>query len=126
MRLFKDIELFVDVAKLGSFSKAALRLQGVAEDAAYCVTVVGNSMEPVFPDGATLGIDTGRTDVVDGDVYAVNHNGSLRVKLIYRVDGGGLRLCSYNAEEWPEEFVGLDELAAVQVLGRVFWCSFFR
>jgi phage repressor protein C with HTH and peptisase S24 domain len=110
-----------------SFSKTTLRKQGVAEDAAYCVTVVGNSMEPVFPDGATLGIDTDRTDIKDGDIYAINHNGSLRVKLIYRIHcGGGLRLRSYNAEEWPEEFVGPEELATVHVLGRVFWCSFLR
>ena len=110
-----------------SFSKSTLRKQGVAEDAAYCVTVVGNSMEPVFPDGATLGIDTGRTDIKDGDIYAINHNGSLRVKLVYRVHtGGGLRLRSFNAEEWPEEYVGPEELATVQVLGRVFWCSFLR
>ena len=110
-----------------SFSKATLRKQGVAENAAYCLTVVGNSMEPVFPEGATLGIDASRTDIKDGDIYAITHNGSLRVKLIYRIHcGGGLRLRSYNAEEWPEEYVGPEELATVHVLGRVFWCSFLR
>jgi phage repressor protein C with HTH and peptisase S24 domain len=83
-------------------------------------------MEPVFPDGATLGIDTGRTEIKDGDIYAINHNGSLRVKLIYRMHGGGLRLRSFNADEWPEENVGAEELATVNILGRVFWCSFLR
>lgn len=108
------------------FAKSTLKKMGVDEDAAYCVTVSGNSMEPVLPDGATLGIDSSRTIIKDGDIYAIDHAGSLRVKMLYRVPGGGLRIRSYNNEEWPDEHLGPAEARDVRVLGRVFWCSFLR
>ena len=108
------------------FAKSTLKKMGVDESAAYCVTVSGNSMEPVLPDGATLGIDTGKTAIKDGDIYAIDHAGSLRVKILYRMPGGGLRLRSYNSEEWPDEHLGPEEAEKIRVLGRVFWCSFLR
>ena len=35
----------------------------------------GDSMEPVFPSGVTLGIDTGSKNIRDGQIYAINHGG---------------------------------------------------
>lgn len=36
-------------------------------------------------------------------MYAIDHDGQLRVKLLYRLPGSGLRLRSYNTDEHPDE-----------------------
>ncbi|WP_226883449.1 hypothetical protein [Neisseria yangbaofengii] len=42
------------------FSKANLRRNGINPADVVCVPADGNSMEPVFPESATLGIQLGR------------------------------------------------------------------
>jgi phage repressor protein C with HTH and peptisase S24 domain len=108
------------------FAKSALKKAGVPIAAAYCLIVTGSSMEPVLPEGATLGVDSSRTTVRDGELLALDHAGTLRVKIVYKMPGGGLRLRSYNYEEWPDENYSADEAKNVRVLGRVFWWSVLR
>jgi phage repressor protein C with HTH and peptisase S24 domain len=108
------------------FAKSTLKKHGVASETAACITVSGNSMEPVLPHGATIGIDTGNTIIKDGDMYAIDHEGHLRVKLLYKIPGGGLRLRSINHEEWPDEFYTGYTEDKIKVLGRVFWYSVLR
>lgn len=110
------------------FGRISLRNQGVDPDNVKCVTVAGNSMEPVLRNGSTVAVDTGNPRVIDGDMYAIDHAGQLRVKQLYRMPGGGLRLRSFNRDEHPDE-----EYSAVQirdqglvVLGRVFWSGGFH
>jgi len=87
--------------------------------------VSGNSMEPVLPDGSTVGVDQGATSVVDGKMYALNHGGQLRVKMLYRLPGGGIRMRSYNREEHRDEEYSAQDMIdkEIVVLGRVFWSS---
>ena len=105
--------------------KITLRRQGVQPSEAVCVSVSGNSMEPVLPDGCTVGVDQGKTTVVDGKMYAINHDGQLRVKTLYRLPGGGIRMRSFNRDEHPDEEYTVAEMAAkaIFILGRVFWSS---
>lgn len=107
------------------FGKLTLRRQGVQPSEAVCVTVHGNSMEPVLPDGSTVGVDRGTTVVSDGKMYALDHGGQLRVKTLYRLPGGGVRMRSFNREEHPDEEYSASEMAEheIEVLGRVFWSS---
>ncbi|ABE56544.1 transciptional regulator [Shewanella denitrificans OS217] len=105
------------------FAKSTLKRQGVTSDHAACVKVNGNSMEPVLPNGSTVGVDTAHTDIVDGKMYAINHDGMLRVKMLYKLPGGGLRLRSYNLDEYPDERLDAEELKQVKVIGKVFWYS---
>lgn len=107
------------------FGKLTLRQQQVDPSDAVCVTVSGNSMEPVLPDGSTVGIDQGSTVVVDGKMYALDHGGELRVKVLYRLPGGGIRVRSYNSDEHPDEEYTHQEMMnqEIRVLGRVFWSS---
>lgn len=110
------------------FGKRSLRSQGVQFDQAVCVVVSGNSMEPVLPHGSTVGVNTGQTTVTDGKIYALKHDGQLRVKTLYRVPGGGIRMRSFNQSEHPDEIYTLDEMASndIEIIGRVFWgASFF-
>lgn len=108
------------------FSKSTLKRHGVSVDSAYCVTVSGNSMEPMMPDGCVIGVDTSITTIKNGDIYAIDHNGHLRVKVLYLMPDGRIRLRSLNSDEWPDEFAGGDELSTFKVLGRVFYGSWLR
>ncbi len=102
------------------FGKYTLRRKGVQPENAVCVVVRGNSMEPILPDGSTVGVDRGATNIVDGKVYALKDNGMLRVKTLYRLPGGMVRLRSYNRDEYSDED---RELESIEIIGRVFWSS---
>ncbi|CAI8846141.1 HTH-type transcriptional regulator PrtR [Pseudomonas serbica] len=111
------------------FGKRSLRHNGVQFDQAKCVTVRGNSMLPVLRDGATVGVNAGKRgigDIVDGDLYAINHNGQLRVKQLYRLPTG-IRLRSFNREEHPDEDYSFLEMQEEQILilGHVFWWGMY-
>lgn len=107
------------------FGKATLRRQGVQPSEAVCVSVSGNSMEPVLPHGSTVGVDKGCTAITDGKMYALDHGGQLRVKTLYRLAGGGIRMRSFNRDEHPDEEYTIQEMLQkeIVVLGKVFWSS---
>lgn len=102
------------------FSRYTLRRLGINPSAVVCVSADGNSMEPVFPDGATLGIDTGDKTIKDGKIYAINHGGLLRTKILQRLPDNRVRIKSYNTAEFEDEEASLEDIA---VIGRVFWWS---
>lgn len=102
------------------FSKATLRKQGVQYENAVCVIADGNSMEPVIPDGTTVGIDLGNKTIRDGKIYAINHGGLLRIKLLYNMPNNQIKIRSYNTDEYDDEIASLDD---VSVIGKVFWYS---
>lgn len=108
------------------FAKSTLREAGVLPSNAACATASGSSMERLIMDGATIGIDRGTTSIVDGEIYAFTHDGMLRVKYLYRMPGGGLRVRSENDEEYPDEIVPPEQMGAISVLGWVFWWSTIR
>ncbi|MCS6114489.1 helix-turn-helix transcriptional regulator [Shewanella baltica] len=105
------------------FAKSTLKRQGVNASHAACVKVAGNSMEPVLPHGSTVGVDTSHTEITDGKMYAINHDGMLRVKMLYKLPGGGIRLRSYNTEEWKDENISFEQLKNIKIIGKVFWYS---
>lgn len=91
-------------------SKATLRQYGVDASNAYALTAFGNSMSPVINNGATVYVDVGRTSIVDGKVYAINHGGLFKFKYLYRMPKGGVRIVSENKEEYPEEILTAEEI----------------
>ena len=107
------------------FSSYTLRMAGVDLANAACATNTGNSNHPLILDRATLGIDKGMTKIIDGQIYAVDHDGLLRIKFLYRLPGGALRLRSYNREEYADEDYTFDDILEqrIQIIGRVFWWS---
>lgn len=108
------------------FSRSTLDACGVDEANAACATVRGNSMERLICDGSTIGIDRGRTEIRDGEIYAIDQEGMLRVKYLYRLPGGGLRLRSENSTEYPDELLSFEQCKSIRVLGWVFWWSTVR
>ncbi|HDM8047863.1 S24 family peptidase [Vibrio fluvialis] len=107
------------------FAKSTLRRHNVAPEHAVCVAVHGDSMEPVLPNGSTVGIDCGDKALVDGKIFAINHNGELFIKKLYRLPGGGLRIYSFNELEYPaREYTEAQVLEQkITIVGRVFWYS---
>ena len=106
------------------FAKSILQKKNIDPKDAGCVSVTGNSMEPVLPSGSVAGIDMASRLVQDGNMYALDHDGMLHVKILYRLPGGGLRLKSYNESEHPEErYDGGYVSQHIKVLGKVFWYS---
>lgn len=109
------------------FGKYSLRSQNVQADQAVAVTVCGNSMEPVMPNGTTVAVNRADTRIVDGKTYAIDHGGQLRVKLLYRLPGGGIRIRSHNRDEHPDEDYTEEQVIAqgLSIIGRVFWVGMY-
>lgn len=107
------------------FSKIALLKNSVIPSRALSIKIEGNSMEPVLPDGSTVVIDKTKQTIIDGKMYAIDHNGMLRVKIIYRLPGGGLRLRSYNHEEHPDEKYPPEDTKNLKIIGQVIWSAVF-
>ncbi|QXZ11746.1 helix-turn-helix domain-containing protein [Pseudomonas sp. AO-1] len=135
--LLKEIELndgsgHTTVRAQGTFrlgvTKKSLEEMGIQIEDVVCIEVSGNSMEPVIPDGGKAGVDRGRTTIKDGDMFAVLHNGQIRVKMLYRMARGGLRMRSFNREEHPDEEYPADQVREeqIEILGRIFWYSVLR
>lgn len=108
------------------FRRSTLRDAGVDPANAIAAQVYGNSMERVIFDGSTIGIDIGTKNIFDGEIYAIDHDGMLRIKYVYRLPGGGLRLKSENDKEYPDEHYTSEEAAQIRIIGWVFWWSTVR
>lgn len=100
-------------------SRSTMKRHGIDENSTVCLTVDGDSMEPVFRDGATVAIDQTDTHVRDGKIYAINHDGLLRIKMLEKLPAGQIKIKSYNIG-YDDEIVSHDDIS---VLGRVWWQS---
>ncbi|KAB0481179.1 LexA family transcriptional regulator [Pseudomonas reinekei] len=92
---------------------------------AICTRMIGNSMAEKIEDGSLLAIDRGLTQIVDGEIYAIEHDGMLRIKYLHRVPGNALRMRSHNSAEHPDEIFRAAQIDEqnIRVLGWVFWWS---
>lgn len=100
-------------------SKSTMRRYGIDKNCTVCLTVYGDSMEPVFRDGATVAIDQADKHIRDGKIYAINHEGLLRIKMLEKLPAGQVKIRSYNSE-YKDEIVPQNEIT---ILGRVWWQS---
>lgn len=109
------------------FTVEAIRTHGINPAHTRCTKIAGNSMEPALTDGSLIAINTNQRNVVDGKIFALEHAGQLRVRIVYRVPGGGIRLRSFNPTEHPDEsYTSSDmEQHSIKIMGRVFWAASF-
>lgn len=63
-------------------------------------------------------VDTSQTTVIDGKVYALWYDGGERVKRLYRLPGGGLKIKSDN-DTYPAIELSADTVELVRIIGRV-------
>ena len=108
------------------FSKSTMRRARVEPAAAACCFATGDSMGAVVPDGACVGVDTAFTKIIDGEIYAIEHGGLLRIKYLFRLPNGGIRIRSENREEYPDEDLYGDDLKDFRIISYVFWISSLR
>lgn len=108
-----------------AFPAAWFRRHSVSPAGARIVGIVGESMEPLLSDGDLAMIDTTRTEVRRGFIYALNDiDGSTRVKHVDLVPRFGLLLRSANPD-WPPELRPGDDANRVSIIGRVVWSGHF-
>lgn len=100
-----------------AFAKSTLYKWGVKPNEIMMLSITGDSMEPVIPPGSTVGINKAEQRIIDGKIYAINHDGLLRIKRLYRLPGNKVKLVSYNTIDHPDEE---DSLEKVTIIGRVF------
>lgn len=91
-------------------SKSTLRKLCIEKDNAIATTADGDSMSPTIKDGDTIHIDLGRTEIKDGRIYAICHGGLYKVKRLYNLPMGGVRVVSDNSVEFPEEKLTAQEV----------------
>ncbi|AWB00222.1 helix-turn-helix domain-containing protein [Vibrio harveyi] len=102
------------------FARSTLRRLNVEPCNAICVSVKGDSMEPVLRDGSTVGVDVSKKTIIDGKMYAVLVRGLLKIKVLSQLSADKVRVKSYNSEEYPDEDVDINDIT---VEGRVFWAA---
>ena len=106
-------------------SCSTLQGLGVSPDQVICAPMIGNSMAHRIQDGSTVAIDCSLTQIVDGEIYALEQDGMLRIKYLYRLPNNGLRMRSHNCQEYPDEIFDAAEIHAqqIRILGWIFWWS---
>lgn len=115
----EQVQLEFNEAQPQAFRADWLRGRKLKPKKLAAMTAQGNSMEPAIYDSDSLLVDTGQVDVQDGKVYALWYEGGERVKRLYRLPGGGLRIRSDNAAEHPEIVLGPEYHGHVRIIGRV-------
>ncbi len=80
-----------------------------------CVRAVGDSMRPTIRDGDLVAVDSGRTDPLDGQLFAVRTDAGLVVKRL-RLTAGRWLLTSDNPAHAPRP-VREDD----RILGQIAW-----
>lgn len=78
----------------------------------------GESMEPTIHDGDSVLVDISQTKVIDGNVYALWYEGGERVKRLFTLPGGGLRIASDNPRHQAIDLVP-ERAGDVRIIGRV-------
>lgn len=78
-----------------------------------------DTMSPIMPEGAIVGVDTGDRQIVDGKVYVIDQDGWRRVRRIFRKSADKLILKSFSESLYPDEEASIRD---IKILGRVFFC----
>ncbi|MGE8468715.1 MAG: LexA family transcriptional regulator [Pseudomonas putida] len=106
----------------------ALKALGVAPDSAICLAMPAANMAPLIPLEATLAVDLGMTEVIEGETYALLHNGTLRVNNLSLGQHGTLYLHSHDRRNYAVERYTRAQRQAqgLEILGWVFHWSHFR
>jgi phage repressor protein C with HTH and peptisase S24 domain len=123
VKLYKDSLSEHSYFSLPSFT---LNKRKIHPQVVMCFELSGNSMSQAIPDGAIVAVDPTNKSIKDGDLYVIDHDGMIRVKILYRLPGGGIRLHSYNTAEHPDERYDPSESGKINIIGRVFWSCAYR
>lgn len=83
--------------------KQTARRLGVSMSACAAVTADGDSMAHTINDGDTVTIDTDKTRIKDGKIFAICYGGHFYFKRLYNQPFGGVKIVSDNKSgEYPD------------------------
>lgn len=86
------------------------------------LTVRGDSMEPYLFNRDMMMIDSIKTHIRDGQVYAIYFEDEPLVKQVFKQVGGGIVLHSYNPK-YPDKEVPAESMSLVKIVGEVIYRS---
>ncbi|PIT48576.1 hypothetical protein BHC51_04765 [Snodgrassella alvi] len=104
------------------FPRSALRKCGIPPHKAVCMTVKGDSMEPVLPDGAIVGVNLDGKRIINNEIYAFRHYDVLRIKQLSWNKDNTINIHSFNPSR-KDETAYLEEM---EILGHVFTWTVIR
>jgi transcriptional regulator with XRE-family HTH domain len=92
---------------------------GLHPDTVTTLVAEGDSMVPTIADQAPVFIDTDDRDLADGGIYAIKVGGSLVIRRVQRLIGGGMQLLADNGTAYPPQTVDARALSELDIVGRV-------
>ena len=113
----EQVEIYSDETRPLAFRADWMRQMRLKLGRLLAMWAKGDSMEPRIQDGDALVVDQAQTQVVDGGVFALWYEGGERVKRLYRLPGGRLRITSDNPSYGPIE-LSAEETELVRIIGR--------
>jgi phage repressor protein C with HTH and peptisase S24 domain len=114
----EQIELSFQKGQPQAFRADWIRTMHLKPNRLAAMSAEGDSMEPRIRHGDSLLVDTSQVDVIDGRTYALWYEGGERVKRLFRLPGGGLRIMSDNDNYAPIDVLP-EHTEHVRVIGRV-------
>ncbi|WFC66453.1 XRE family transcriptional regulator [Achromobacter denitrificans] len=103
-----------------SFRADFLRSAGATPEQTVSVSVKGDSMEPLIPDGATILVNRGATSIINGKVYAFRRDSELLVKRLYKGNGGFIARSENPGGGYEDLHLDFDD-PQIEIIGRAFW-----
>ncbi len=105
------------------FNKSTLDRLDSNIDELICLKLYMPSMQPLFTEETTIGIDTKCTAIIDDKLYAFFHYDILRVAHVFRLPNGALRISHENSKKYSDEIISKEEANNLVIIGRLFWFS---
>lgn len=115
-----EIVLSEDEMSRLSFRADFLRAAGASPEQTVSVSVKGDSMEPLIPDGATILVNRGATSIINGKIYAFRRDGELLVKRLYKGNGGFIARSENPAGGYEDLHLSFED-PQIDIIGRAFW-----
>lgn len=116
------IQWEVRVKKALPFDVGFFRAIGSKPKDCKLLLVRGDSMEPYLFNRDTAMVDSSKTTIRDGRIYAIHFEDEPLVKQIFKQAGGGVTLHSYNSK-YPDREIGPDKMVSLSIVGEVIYRS---
>ncbi|MCO6555530.1 MAG: helix-turn-helix transcriptional regulator [Gilliamella sp.] len=107
--------------KLALARNSILQKHAVPPSKAVCMTIKGNSMEPILPDGAIVGVNLDEKRIINNKIYAFRHSDVLRIKQLSWNKDNTINIHSFNSSR-KDETAYLEEM---EIIGQVFTWSVY-
>lgn len=105
------------------FTRAFFQTIGSKPENCKLLTTRGDSMEPFLYNKDTIMVDTSKTQIRDGVIYAICFEDEALVKRVYKQAGGILVLNSFNSTNYPDKIVDPSKASQFEIIGEVVYRS---